>query len=149
MKNFYMSISDYSEIRFLTGDLTDKENTDEMLREKGFLTEKGNPSASAVSDLNGRLAKPLLRRISSKLQNRMNGFEPIKNTYLKMYSDRDYTGMYLFTVFLYGFIGWRTPLELNLISSRRELLKIYFGEFAGTLEEFSAERSTEYEDESE
>ena len=36
MKNFYMSITDYSEIRFLTGDITDREDPDTMLAEKGI-----------------------------------------------------------------------------------------------------------------
>ena len=57
--------------------------------------------------------------------------------------------MYLLTVFIYGFVGWRTPLDLNILSSHRELLKSYFGEFIKTLKNFEAERSTEYEEENE
>lgn len=147
MKNYYMSITDYSEIRFLTGDITERENPEEMLRENGFLTDKGKPDGAAVAELNKRLTSGLISRISSKLQNRRNGIKPIADTYLKMYSDKDFSGMYLLTVFLYGFAGWQTPFELNLLSSRGELLKIYFGEFVRTLEE--TERSADYEDESE
>ena len=52
---------------------------------------------------------------------------------------------------LYGFVGWKTPLEINLISSRRDLLAAFFGEFMEMLDnklrEWSAE--DEAEDESE
>lgn len=149
MTNYYLSVSDYSEIRFLIGDLGEKEDADRMLAERGLLTEKGNAAISAVSELNNKLTCYLLHRLASKLRQRKNGFEPIKNTYLKMYSEKDYTGMYLLTVFIYGFVGWRTPLELNILSSHRELLKSYFGEFIKTLKNFESERSTEYEEENE
>jgi hypothetical protein len=61
-----------------------------------------------------------------------------------MYSEKDYTGMFLFTVLMYGLIGWRTPLNLNLMSSRKEMLKIFFGEFVRTLEDFKPKRSARY-----
>ena len=32
MKNYYMSIIDYSEVRFLTGDITANEDPDRMLK---------------------------------------------------------------------------------------------------------------------
>ena len=38
-----------------------------------------------------------------------------------MYDNSDYTGMYLYLTFLYAFVGWKTPLEIKLISSRRDL----------------------------
>ena len=145
MKNYYMAITDYSEIRFLTNDYGAKENPEEMLKESGFLSEKGNPAPSAVAALQEKLMPGLMDRLASKLQNRVNGIEPVIDTYLKMYSDKDFAGMYLYTVFLYGFVGWRTPLELNLLSSRRELLKIYFTGLVGTLEAMRAERSEDDE----
>lgn len=45
---------------------------------------------------------------------------------------------------MYGLIGWRTPLNLNLMSSRKEMLKIFFGEFVRTLEDFKPKRSARY-----
>ena len=51
MKNFYMSITDYSEIRFLTGDITDREDPDTMLAEKGIITAKGNPTKEKMRKL--------------------------------------------------------------------------------------------------
>ena len=145
MNNFNLSIVNASEIRFLTGDTREHENAAEMLAEHGLITEKGNPSVSGMAELNGYHTPKLLSRLSSRLKFSENGFEHMRNTYLKMYSEKDYTGMFLFTVLMYGFAGWRVPLDLNLISSRRELLKSFFGEFAGTLEEFEPERSEAYE----
>ena len=145
MNNNDLSLINLSEIRFLTGDIGERENADAMMQERGLLTDKGNPSVSGMAELNVYHTPKLLSRLSLKLKFRENGFEHMRNTYLKMYSEKDYTGMFLFTVLMYGFIGRRVPLDLNLISSRRELLKIFFGEFVRTLEEFKPERSGTYE----
>ena len=149
MNNYNLSFVNLSEIRFLTGDTKEPENADAVMQEHGLLTDKGNPSVSGIAEQNEHYTLLLLKRISAKLQFRENSFECMRNTYLKMYSEKDYTGMFLFTVLMYGFIGWRTPLNLNLMSSRREMLKIFFGEFVRTLEDFKPERSAEYEEKGE
>ena len=145
MNNNDLSLINLSEIRFLTGDTGERENADAMMQERRLLTDKGNPSVSGMAELNVYHTPKLLSRLSLKLKFRENGFEHMRNTYLKMYSEKDYTGMFLFTVLMYGLIGWRTPLNLNLMSSRKEMLKIFFGEFVRTLEEFKPERSGTYE----
>ena len=144
MNNYNLSLINLSEIRFLTGDIGEQENADSMMQERGLLTDKGNPSVSGIAEQNEHDTPLLLNRIWAKLQFRENSFECIRNTYLKMYSEKDYTGMFLFTVLLYGFIGWRTSLNLNLMSSRKEMLKIFFGEFVRTLEDFKPKRSAKY-----
>ena len=144
MNNYNLSFISLSEIRFLTGDIGEQENADAMMQERGLLTDKGNPSVSGIAEQNEHDTPLLLNRLSRKLQFRENSFECIRNTYLKMYSEKDYTGMFLFTVLLYGFIGWRTSLNLNLMSSRKEMLKIFFGEFVRTLEDFKPKRSAKY-----
>ena len=72
MKNFYMSITDYSEIRFLTGDITEREDPDKMLAEKGIITAKGNPSKEkmrkmdqAVDALRGKFGNDIIKRGST------------------------------------------------------------------------------------
>ena len=146
-----MSITDYSEIRFLTGDITDKEDPDTMLADKGIITAKGNPSKEKMRKIAEQMAEPLIVKVHSRLNFRKNKDEPVINTFNKMYDNSDYTGMYLYLTFLYGFVGWKTPLEINLISSRRDLLAAFFGEFMEMLDsklrEWSAE--DEAEDESE
>ena len=144
MNNYNISLVNLSEMRFLTGDEKEYENAAEILAEHGLLTDKGNPSVSGIAEQNEHYTPLLLNRLSYKLQFRENGFECIRNTYLKMYSEKDYTGMFLFTVLMYGLIGWRTPLNLNLMSSRKEMLKIFFGEFVRTLEDFKPKRSARY-----
>lgn len=144
MNNNDLSLINLSEIRFLTGDTGEQENADAMMQERGLLTDKGNPSASGIAEKNDYLTPLLLKRLSAKLKFRENSFECIRNTYLKMYSEKDYTGMFLLTVLMYGLIGWRTPLNLNLMSSRKEMLKIFFGEFVRTLEDFKPKRSAKY-----
>ena len=151
MKNFYMSITDYSEIRFLTGDITERDDPDTMLAEKGIITAKGNPSKEKMRKIAEQMAEPLIVKVHSRLNFRKNKDKPVINTFNKMYDNSDYTGMYLYLTFLYGFVGWKTPLEINLISSRRDLLAAFFGEFMEMLDnklrEWSAE--DEAEDESE
>ena len=144
MNNNDLSLINLSEIRFLTGNTRERENADAMMQERGLLTDKGNPSVSGIAEQNDYLTPLLLKRLSFKLQFRENSFECIRNTYLKMYSEKDYTGMFLFTVLMYGLIGWRTPLNLNLMSSRKDMLKIFFGEFIRTLEDFKPKRSAKY-----
>lgn len=144
MNNYNLSFVNLSEIRFLTGDIGEQENADAMMQERGLLTDKGNPSVSGIAEQNEHDTPLLLNRLSRKFQFRENSFECIRNTYLKMYSEKDYTGMFLFTVLMYGFIGWRTSLNLNLMSSRKEMLKIFFGEFVRTLEDFKPKRSAKY-----
>ena len=63
MKNFYMSITDYSEIRFLTGDITDREDPDKMLTDKGIITAKGNPSKSEMRKITEQMAEPLIVKV--------------------------------------------------------------------------------------
>lgn len=151
MKNFYMSITDYSEIRFLTGDITEREDPDTMLAEKGIITAKGNPSKEKMRKIAETMAEPLIVKVHSRLKFRINRDKPVINTFNKMYDNSDYTGMYLYLTFLYGFVGWKVPVEINLISSRRDLLAAFFGEFMEMLDsklrEWSAE--DEAEDESE
>ena len=144
MNNNDLSLINLFEIRFLTGDTGEREKADAMMQERGLLTDKGNPSASGIAEQNDYLTPLLLKRLSFKLQFRENSFECIRNTYLKMYSEKDYTGMFLLTVLMYGLIGWRTPLNLNLMSSHKEMLKIFFGEFIRTLEDFKPKRSARY-----
>ena len=151
MKNFYMAITDYSEIRFLTGDITEREDPDKMLADKGIITANSNPSKEKMRKIAEQMAEPLIVKVHSRLNFRKNKDKPVINTFNKMYDNSDYTGMYLYLTFLYGFVGWKTPLEINLISSRRDLLAAFFGEFMEMLDnklrEWSAE--DEAEDESE
>ena len=71
MKNYYMSIIDYSEVRFLTGDITANEDPDRMLAESGILTAKGNPSQAEMRRINtdliewGALCAPTHRKSTS------------------------------------------------------------------------------------
>lgn len=151
MKNYYMSITDYSEVRFLTGDITEREDPDTMLTDKGILTAKGNPSKEKMRKIAETMAEPLIVKVHSRLKFRINRDKPVINTFNEMYDNSDYTGMYLYLTFLYGFVGWKVPIEINLISSRRDLLAAFFGEFMEMLDsklrEWSAE--DEAEDESE
>ena len=135
MKNYYMSIIDYSEVRFLTGDITANEDPDRMLAESGILTAKGNPSQAEMRRINTEMTAPLLEKLRSKLSFRQNKTEPVVKTFNNMYDNSDYSGMYLYLTFLYGFVGWRTPAAISLISSRWDLLAAFFGEFMKTLEE--------------
>ena len=100
MNNNDLSLINLSEIRFLTGDTGERENADAMMQERGLLTDKGNPSVSGIAEQNEHYTPLLLNRLSYKLQFRENSFECIRNTYLKMYSEKDYTGMFLLTVLI-------------------------------------------------
>ena len=149
MKKYFMSMIDFSEVRFFTDDLTDRENTEEKLCEAGLLTPKGNISNAEIAKVNADRTPQFLQKVVLRLERRINGFTPVRETFNKMYGLSDYSGMYLYLAFLYGFIGWRMPLEINLISGRQDMLKAFFDEFMQTLSEITSENPEEGTDEAE
>src|SRR5574344_438063 len=109
MKKYFMSMIDFSEVRFFTDDLTERESAEEMLTEAGLLTPKGNPSNAEIARVNADRTPQFLTRVAARLERRINGFTPVRETFNQMYAPSDYRGMYLYLAFLYGFIGWRMP----------------------------------------
>ena len=136
MKNYYMSIIDLSEIRNIT---TNKETLDAAeaeLYDRGILTDKGNVSPANIRRITESNCPQFFEKLKRRLSRRENAFEDIFNTFKMFNESGEYTSIYLYLAFLYGFIQWRVPLEINLISSNYETLKALCSERVKKFDEF-------------
>ena len=136
MKNYYMSIIDLSEIRNITANQETLDAAEAELCDRGILTDKGNVSPANIRRITESNCPQFFEKLKRRLSRRENAFEDIFNTFKMFNESGEYTSVYLYLAFLYGFIQWRVPLEINLISSNYETLKAFCSELVKKFEEF-------------
>ncbi len=136
MKNYYMSIIDLSEIRNITANKETLDAAEAELYDRGILTDKGNVSPANIRRITESNCPQFFEKLKRRLSRRENAFEDIFNTFKMFNESGEYTSVYLYLAFLYGFIQWRVPLEINLISSNYETLKAFCSELVKKFEEF-------------
>ena len=129
MKRYYMSIIDFSEIENITADKNRVEQSKESLKEFGLLTEKGNPSTMQIALLARQTSEKFLFKLSKRIERRPGGIKVIFDTFEYLEKKKEYTAMYMYLTFLYGFLEWRVPRKISLLSASSETLKVYFTEF--------------------
>ena len=136
MKNYYMSIIDLSEIRNITANKETLDAAEAELYDRGILTDKGNVSPTNIRRITESNCPQFFEKLKRRLSRRENAFEDIFNTFKMFNESGEYTSVYLYLAFLYGFIQWRVPLEINLISSNYETLKAFCSELVKKFDEF-------------
>ena len=136
MKNYYMSIIDLSEIRNITANKETLDAAEAELYDCGILTDKGNVSPANIRRITESNCPQFFEKLKRRLSRRENAFEDIFNTFKMFNESGEYTSVYLYLAFLYGFIQWRVPLEINLISSNYETLKAFCSELVKKFDEF-------------
>lgn len=136
MRRYFMSIIDFSEIENITADENKIAELKVQMQKDGLLTEKGNPSNAQISALSKRVAERFLYKLSRRIQNRFGGLKGVYDTFQMLEQKKEYTAMYFYLAFLYGFLEWRVPRKVELLSSNSEALKIFFTEFSLRFEEF-------------
>ena len=136
MKNYYMSIIDLSEIRNITANKETLDAAEAELYDRGILTDKGNVSPANIRRITESNCPQFFEKLKRRLSRRDNAFEDIFNTFKMFNESGEYTSVYLYLAFLYGFIQWRVPLEINLISSNYETLKAFCSELVKKFDEF-------------
>ena len=136
MKNYYMSIIDLSEIRNITANKETLDAAEAELYDRGILTDKGNVSPANIRRITESNCPQFFEKLKRRLSRRENAFEDIFNTFKMFNESGEYTSAYLYLAFLYGFIQWRVPLEINLISSNYETLKAFCSELVKKFDEF-------------
>lgn len=136
MKNYYMSIIDLSEIRNITANKETLDAAEAELYDRGILTDKGNVSPANIRRITESNCPQFFEKLKRRLARRENAFEDIFNTFKMFNESGEYTSVYLYLAFLYGFIQWRVPLEINLISSNYETLKAFCSELVKKFDEF-------------
>lgn len=134
MKRYYMSIIDFSEIENITATEEKAEELKEQLQKEGLLTEKGNPSNAQITALAKQVTERFLYKLIRRIQNRFGGIEGIYTAFCRFEQKKEYTAMYFYLAFLYGFIEWRVPRKIELLSSNSETLKVFFTEFLAIFE---------------
>ena len=136
MKNYYMSIIDLSEIRNITANKETLDAAEAELYDRGILTDKGNVSPANIRRITESNCPQFFEKLKRRLSRRENAFEDIFNTFKMFNESGEYTSVYLYLAFLYGFIQWRVPLEINLISSNYETLKAFCSALVKKFDEF-------------
>lgn len=146
MRRYYMSIVDFSEIENITADKERAELSKEKLKEYGLLTEKGNPSSMQIALLSRQTSDRFLHKLSRRMERRPGGIESVYKTFEQLEKKKEYTAMYMYLAFLYGFMEWRVPRKIALLPASNEALKVFFTEFKGNFEEWCENRNRESED---
>lgn len=129
MRRYYMSIVDFSEIENITANAELKEQGQEILKETGLLTEKGNPSNAQITLLSKQTVEKFLYKLSRRMDKRPGGIEGVYETFVQLEKKKEYTAMYMYLAFLYGFVEWRVPRKISVLPSNYEALKVFFIQF--------------------
>lgn len=129
MRRYYMSIVDFSEIENITADEKKAVQSRELLKENGLLTEKGNPSSTQIALLSKQTTERFLQKLSRRMLRRPGGIDGVFKTFEALENKKEYTAMYMYLAFLYGFIEWRVPRKIALLPASSEALKVFFTAF--------------------
>lgn len=140
MKRYYMSIIDFSEIENITTDENRIKELKNQMQKEGLLTEKGNPSYMQITAVVKQTSERFLNKLSKRIQNRDGGIEEVYNIFRMLEQRKEFIALYLYLAFLYGFIEWRVPRKIELLSSNRETLKMFFAEFLIQFDGFLKEK---------
>ena len=146
MRRYYMAIVDFSEIENITADEQRKEESKAKLKEYGLLTEKGNPSNMQIALLSRQTTERFLHKLSRRMERRPGGIEGVYKTFELLEKRKEYTAMYMYLSFLYGFLEWRVPRKIALLPASNEALKVFLTEFKGDLNSWFQKREIHTED---
>lgn len=129
MKKYYMAFVDFSEIINVTADTEQLEKAKVRMAELELLTEKGNPSTTQLRALAEQTSGAFLDKLQKRVARRPGGITAVRDTFQKLFDKKEYHAMFLYLVFLYGFIEWQVPERTALLPASSEALKIFMTEF--------------------
>ena len=145
MKKYYMSFVDFSEIINVTADEEQLTKACDRMAELELLTEKGNPSTAQIGIVAQAEAGPFYDKLKKRISRRPGGIAGAKDTMQKLYDRKEYTGLFLYLAFLYGFLEWQVPEKLLLLPAVPDALKTFEGDFLSALDERLAAEAEENE----
>ena len=146
MKKYYMSFVDFSEIVNVTADEAQLEKARERMTELGLLTEKGNPSSTQISSMTASVSAPFFDKLKRRINRRPGGITAVKDTVKKLCDKKEYTALFLYLCFLYGFMEWQVPERVLLLPAAPDALKLFASEFLAEFERYLANAGKESED---
>lgn len=140
MKRYFESHIDFSEIESITTNEEQITATNDELAELGLLNgKKINPEP-----INEAIQPEMFfNRIDRRMKNRPGKFQDIVSTLHMLYDRRDYYAVYLYVVFLFGFVQWRTPRPFAVLAANPDYLKQYLPELLRLLDEYMLSRQAE------
>ncbi len=139
MKKYYLSHIDFSEIIYLTADEGRIEQAKSRMTELKLLTEKGNPSTSAIASSTKYLSRAFLNKLQKRLMRREGGIKTVRDTLQKLCDRKDYYGFFLYIAFLYGFLEWQLPERIMLLPAVPDALKCFCNEQMKAFNKFPIE----------
>ena len=146
MKKYYMAFVDFSEIENITADEEQLEKAKKRMLELGLLTEKGNPSPSQIGSMTASVSAPFFDKLKRRISRRPGGIPAVKDTLKKLYDKKEYTAVFLYLCFLYGFMEWQVPECVRLLPAVPDALKLFASEFLSAFEAYLESSKPESED---
>lgn len=141
MKKYYMSFVDFSEIINVTADEEQLGKARERMTELELLTEKGNPSPSQISNVVSSVSAPFFDKLKKRISRRPGGITSVKDTMKKLADRKEYTAVFLYLAFLYGYLEWQVPEKVLLLPAAPDALKIFASDFMAAFDNFLNEDS--------
>lgn len=136
MKKYYMSFIDFSEVANVTADYEQIEKAKQRMIDLGLLTEKGNPSPAHISAIASSISSPFFDKLQRRIARRNGGIIAVRDT-LRMLNDRkEYTAVFLYLAFLYGFLEWQVPEQLTLLPAVPDVMKCFASEFIADFDRY-------------
>ena len=136
MRKYYMSFVDFSEIINVSADETQLTAARERMTELGLLTEKGNPSPAQIAAMVEDVSAPFFEKLERRIRRRTGGILAVKRTLQKLYDKKEYTAVFLYLCFLYGFMEWQVPERVRLMPALPETLKLFTADFMDAFESY-------------
>ena len=138
MIRYFESHVDFSEVEDITTNEEQISRANDAMTELGLLKGKKLDNALITQTIK---PEQFFTKLRNRVQHRRGGFSEIANNMRFLYDRKDYYGLYLYLVFLFGLIQWRTPRQFAVLSANPEYLKQYLTELMGILEKYAAENS--------
>lgn len=138
MIRYFESHVDFSEVEYITTNEEQISRANDAMTELGLLKGKKLDNALITQTIK---PEQFFTKLRNRVQHRRGGFSEIANNMRFLYDRKDYYGLYLYLVFLFGLIQWRTPRQFAVLSANPEYLKQYLTELMGILEKYAAENS--------
>ena len=136
MKKYNMAFVDYSEILNVTAEEAQLEKARARMMELGLLTEKGNPSPAQINNMTLEVSTPFFDKLKRRIRRRTGGIMAVKDTMKKLFDKKEYTALFLYLCFLYGFMEWQVPERIQLLPASSEALKLFAGDFLTAFETY-------------
>ena len=136
MKKYYMAFVDFSEIINITADEVQLEKARTRMKELRLLTEKGNLSSSQISNMTAAVSPPFFNKLKRRISRRPGGITAVRDTVKKLCDKKEYTALFLYLCFLYGFMEWQVPEQVLLLPAVPDALKLFASEFLSAFEAY-------------